>query len=369
MLAAVRNRRARISAVEPYGRKELLHLVRLEYTDFDGVPEESVIWEREHGASLIPQTALPRVSETPPMAYRDFDALVRAARWSCLTPYLVPDGSGSSAGEAVSSPFFGAIQVEDFQLVPLLKALRMPRVSLLLADDVGLGKTIEAGLILTELLLRRRVRRVLILCPASLKTQWQEEMKAKFSLGFDVVDRAETHALQKRRGLDCNPWRTYPRIISSYHYLRQPDILEQFRSACRQPEGTYQLPWDLLIVDEAHNLMPSNFGEESELAKMLRLITHQFEHKLFLTATPHNGHTRCFSGLLEQLDPVRFTQVSEFSARGKDRVGEIVVRRLKRELNELDDRFGRPRRFAERHLEPLPLFFCRCRRRPQDGPR
>ena len=80
------------------------------------------------------------------------------------------------------APFHGAIQVEDFQLVPLLKALRMPRVSLLLADDVGLGKTIEAGLILSELMLRRRVRRVLIVCPASLRTQWQQEMRDKFSL-------------------------------------------------------------------------------------------------------------------------------------------------------------------------------------------
>ena len=93
----------------------------------------------------------------------------------------------------VSAPFFGAVQVDDFQLVPLLKALEMPRVSLLLADDVGLGKTIEAGLILTELLIRRRVRRVLILTPASLTQQWQREMKTKFSLNFDLVDRAETH--------------------------------------------------------------------------------------------------------------------------------------------------------------------------------
>jgi SNF2 family DNA or RNA helicase len=77
-------------------------------------------------------------------------------------------------------------------------------VSLLLADDVGLGKTIEAGLILTELLIRRRVRRVLILTPASLTKQWQGEMKAKFSLNFDLIDRAETHAVQRRLGLDAN---------------------------------------------------------------------------------------------------------------------------------------------------------------------
>jgi SNF2 family DNA or RNA helicase len=86
----------------------------------------------------------------------------------------------------------------------------MPRVALLLADDVGLGKTIEAGLILSELLIRRRIRRILIICPASLRFQWQQEMQDKFSLGFDVIDRAETLDLQKRLGLDTNPWRAYP---------------------------------------------------------------------------------------------------------------------------------------------------------------
>jgi superfamily II DNA or RNA helicase len=360
MLATVRNRRAVVASVEPFdGRDGRTHLVRVEYTDFDGVPEETVLWEREHAASGMSQTALPQVSETAPMPAADFDALVRAARWSALTPFLPPDGSAEAWVEPISAPFFGAVQVDDFQLVPLLKALRMPRVSLLLADDVGLGKTIEAGLVLTELLLRRRIRRVLILCPASLRTQWQQEMQDKFSLGFDIIDRAETHAIQRRLGLDCNPWRTSPRIITSYHYLRQPDVLEQFRTACQQPAGAYQLPWDLLVVDEAHNLMPSNFGEDSDLAQMLRYLSPWFEHKLFLTATPHNGYTRCFSGLLEQLDPVRFTQKSEFDEKDRRRIEEIVVRRLKREINDLDDSLGRPRRFAERHLTPLPLYFSK----------
>jgi SNF2 family DNA or RNA helicase len=233
----------------------------------------------------------------------------------------------------------------------------MPRVSLLLADDVGLGKTVEAGLILTELLLHRRVRRVLVLSPASLRQQWQEEMRDKFSLGFDVVDREETHALQKRLGLDANPWRTFPRIVASYHYLKQPDVLERFRAACRQPEGSSLLPWDLLIVDEAHNLTPSNFGHDSDLCEMLRLISPWFEHKLFLTATPHNGHTRSFSGLLELLDPVRFTQTSEFTAAERKRVEEVVIRRLKREINEADAHARRPPRFGERSLDPVPLFF------------
>src|SRR5690606_8138614 len=106
-----------------------------------------------------------------------------------------------------------------------------------------------------------------------------------------------------------------------------------------------------------HNLMPSPFGQDSDLARMLREVSPWFEHKLFLTATPHNGHTRSFSGLLEQLDPVRFTQKSELSPNEKQRLKQVVVRRLKRDINTQDEAAGRTPRFAERHLEPVPLFF------------
>ena len=365
MLATIRNRRGLIASVEPFDSQDgRLHLVRVEYTDNDGVSEDTVLWEREHGRDLLEPNALPQVQSEASMEPREFDALVRAARWAALTPFLHPDGSGRPPEAPISAPFFGAVQVDDFQLVPLLKALEMPRVSLLLADDVGLGKTIEAGLILTELLIRRRVRRVLILTPASLTQQWQREMKTKFSLNFDLIDRAETHAVQRRLGLDANPWRTFPRIIASYYYLRQPDILQQFLATCRVADSATggpraQLPWDLLIVDEAHNLLPSPFGEDNQLVKALREITPLFEHKLFLTATPHNGHTRSFSGLLEILDPVRFTQTSEFKDSEKERVQQVLVRRLKSEINELDSKSNRPNRFPQRHLDSKQLFLTK----------
>ena len=153
----------------------------------------------------------------------DFNALLRAARWTALSPYLGLDGEGRKENqEPIASPFHGGVRVEDFQLVPLLKALRMPRVSLLIADDVGLGKTIEAGLILTELLLRRRIRRVLVLTPAALRDQWKEELWEKFSLSFEVIDRQSTERHRRKLGIDANPWRSFSRIIASYHYLRQP---------------------------------------------------------------------------------------------------------------------------------------------------
>ncbi len=353
MLATVRNRRGIVAAVEPFdGPEGRLHLVSVEYTDADAPAEDQLLWEREPAASLLEPVALPDPARDAPMPPRDFDALVRATRWTALSPFVDPDGpEGVLTRFPIAAPFHGAIQIDDFQLVPLLKALRMPRVSLLIADDVGLGKTIEAGLILQELILRRRVRRVLVVCPASLRGQWRQEMRDKFALAFDEVDRDSTHALRKRLGLDANPWRTFPRIATSYHYLKQPDVLEEFLAASRSREDSPHLPWDLLIVDEAHNLTPGPFGDESDLARMLGFLSPCFEHRVFLTATPHNGHTRSFTGLLEKLDPVRFSQTDRMSPAERERAEQVVIRRLKREINARTD----PPRFCERRTRSIPV--------------
>ena len=360
MLATVRNRRGVIAAVEPFdGETGRLHLVHLEYQDDATPSQERLLWELEPKRDLDKPLALPRPDGDNAMRPREFDALLRAARWTALLPYLDPDGTGPLEGSPLASPFHGSVRVEDYQLTPLLKALRMPRVSLLIADDVGLGKTVEAGLILTELLLRRRIRRVLVLTPASLRQQWRDELWDKFSLRFDIVDRQSTEQLRRRLGMDANPWASFSRIVASYHYLRQPDVREQFLSACRTPPGSPHLPWDLLIVDECHNLMPSPFGEDSDLCETLRLIAPRFEHRLFLSATPHNGHTRSFTGLLEMLDPVRFTRTSDMTPAMQGRIEEVVVRRLKREINARGERGSAPRFCNRRPPRALPL--------PMDG--
>ena len=130
MLATIRNRGGLIASVEPFDSQEgRLHLVRVEYTDGDGVAEDTVLWEREHGRDLLEPNALPQVQSEALMEPREFDALVRAGRWAALTPFLHPEGSGKAPEAPISAPFFGAVQGYDFQLVPLLKALEMPRLS------------------------------------------------------------------------------------------------------------------------------------------------------------------------------------------------------------------------------------------------
>lgn len=136
--------------------------------------------------------------------------------------------------------------------------LLMPRVNLLIADDVGLGKTIEAGLVLQEMLSRQRIRRAMIVCPASLQRQWQEEMVAKFQLPFEIIDRDAIQRLRREYGSHVNPWNTFPRLITSMDFLKQEQMLALFRNSLQNADGCSPLrDWDMLIVDEAHNVAPS----------------------------------------------------------------------------------------------------------------
>lgn len=356
MLATVRGRRGVVMSVAESKDRGISRLVEIDYMDSAKPSSDRLLWEREPAADLVEPARLPAVDEHPPMIARDFRALQRSARWLALSPFAGLDGFPPGA-TPIAAPLFGSLQLEDYQLVPLVRSLRMPRVSLALFDDVGLGKSVEAGLVLSELILRRRLRRILVLCPAWLRHQWREELESKFSLRFDLVDRPETHSLRRRLGMDANPWRSSQRIIASYHYLKQPDVLADFLSASGSgPHGSATLPWDLLVVDEAHNCIPSAAGEDSALAQMLSKVARRFEHRIFLTATPHNGYTRSYTGLLEQLDPVRFTRKDELTANERGRVGEIVIRRLKTEINKADEDAGKVPRFVERSIVPVPIF-------------
>ncbi|MBK9053530.1 MAG: DNA helicase, partial [Chloroflexi bacterium] len=130
MLATVRNRRAIVTSVDPYDSPDgRFHMVGLDYIDADGTPSDTLLWEREINATLLEPIALPEISRTQPMITGDFDALQRATRWMALAPFVTP--GSEEPPQAIAAPLFGAVQAEDFQLVPLLKALQMPRISLL----------------------------------------------------------------------------------------------------------------------------------------------------------------------------------------------------------------------------------------------
>ena len=354
-LVRVRNRPGIVRNVQKSGseNRERIHFVTVEYIDGWRFPEtDSIIWEREPETVIYSSLLLPDIDD-PGLLPDDpgcFDAFLNANRWTSLNQLR---GSGDESDDIdLVSPWHSAVQIEDYQLYPVMKALMMPRINLLLADDVGLGKTIEAGLIINELFARGRIRRVLILCPASLQRQWQEELKEKFHMDFEIVDRTSTFKLQRELGIDTNPWATFPRIITSMDYLAQQDIQESFRAASEKIKGkSATQPWQMLVVDEVHNFTPSRFGDESRRCGMLRFIASFFEHRLFLTATPHNGFTLSFTGLLELLDPVRFKQTCRLEEKDHNQIRVAVVRRLKSEL----PKRGKYDRFGKRFVKSIPV--------------
>jgi superfamily II DNA or RNA helicase len=328
------------------------HLVTLNCIDDDAFGEEAqLLWEIEVGARVHERIALP----SPQGGYDDprrLDAFLDAVRW----------GAASQADvRTLNAPFRSGIEIQDYQLEPLVRAIQMPRVNLLIADDVGLGKTIEAGLVCQELILRHRVRRALIVCPSSIQIQWRDQMQEKFGLEFRIVDADLMRELRRERGLRVNPWTHFPRLITSIDFLKRETPLRLFQDtlpATGQP--TYPRRYDLLIVDEAHNVAPSGAGRyatDSLRTQAIRILAPHFEHKLFVTATPHNGYPESFTALLELLDNQRF-------ARGirpaPEQLAAVTVRRLKSDLKRAWD--GAPQ-FAERRLIPLEVDYTEAERR------
>lgn len=340
-LVTVRNRLWLVQDVVPHedDRGPTVTRVDLECLDDDRLGERlSVLWEREVNPRVHHADGFPRPSGRwdHPRVFRSF---LTALRWSSTSVL---------AGGALQSPFRGGIELEYYQLEPAARAVVMPRVNLLIADDVGLGKTVEAGLVLQELIARARVRTCLVLCPASLQRQWQEEMAEKFNLEFRIIDRDAVVRLRREYGVHVNPWTSHPRLITSIDFLKRGPVLQQFLASMERQEGLSN--WDLLILDEAHNCAPAGrqrYVRDSDRTRMLRQIAPHFQHRLFLTATPHNGFTESFTALLEQLDPLRFHRGPDVDP---DQVRTVMVRRLKSELAG-----DSQRRFARRTVRAIPV--------------
>lgn len=319
-IVSVRTRQYLVEDVQP-GDSGDLTLVRLSCLEDDaqGVPLE-VLWEAEVDAHPAKADAWTRVAEHGFDNPRTFAAYLHALRWNTVT---------STNPKLFQAPYRAGIKIEAYQLEPLRKALLLPRVNLFIADDVGLGKTIEAGLIVRELLIRQKVRRIVISAPPSVVLQWRDEMENRFGLTFVVLDRDYVMTQRRERGFGVNPWTTHSRFILSHALLRD----EAYAAPLRDWLDDVNPGPALLILDEAHNAAPargSGYGVDSDFTKAVRQLAPRFEHRLFLSATPHNGHSNSFASLLEILDPQRFCRgVPVKSAKVLD---AVMVRRLKEDL-------------------------------------
>lgn len=322
-IVQVRHRQWLVEAVVPPPAEGDSTLVRLVCLDDDNQGRSlDVFWELELGARVLQPEAhgLGDVDRVDPP--RHFAAYLHALKWNSVS---------ATDAKLFQSPFRAGIKLMNHQLTPLRKALSLPRANVFIADDVGLGKTIEAGLIAQELLLRQRIEFILIVCPASVCLQWRDEMQKKFGLHFEVMNRAFIGRRRQERGFGVNPWSTHTRFIISHPILRRPE----YRDPLLQHIGE-RATKSLLILDEAHVAAPAGatrYAVDSKITDVIRDIAPRFENRLFLSATPHNGHSNSFSALLELLDPQRFTR--GVPVRGRAQLDAVMVRRLKEDLRQL----------------------------------
>jgi superfamily II DNA or RNA helicase len=313
-----------------------LTALRLACVDDDAQGEVvEVLWDAELDSSVLKDEGWASVSRVGTDDPKVFSAYLRTLRWNTAT---------AADRDLFQAPFLAGIHQDAYQLLPLRKALRLPRVNLLIADDVGAGKTVEAGLVLREMLLRRRVDFALVAAPAGMVRQWQDELEAKFGLSFTLVDRDYLATLRRERGYAANPWSSGSRFIISHSLL----VDETYVGGLRDMLTDFR-PRALFILDEAHHAAPasgSRYAVDSQFTRAVRGLAARFEHRLFLSATPHNGHSNSFSSLLEILDPQRFTRGVPVRPRELD---AIMVRRLKSDLRYFGEKF------PERVVEPIPI--------------
>ena len=318
------------------------HLVGLSSLDEDSLGEEiQVVWQVEAGAQVLEKAGLPSITGWD--SDDRLEAFLDAVRWGAVT---------NADRSFLQSPFRSGITIEDYQLDPLVRAVEMARVNLLIADDVGLGKTIEAGLVIQELLVRHRARTVFVVCPASLQVKWQTEMQEKFGLEFRIVDTEYVKRLRRERGIHVNPWTSYPRLVTSMDWMKSGEGFRLLKDVL-PPHITYPRKFDILVVDEAHNVAPASasmYALESQRTRLIRSLAPHFTHRLFLSATPHNGYQESFTSLLELLDDQRFARTV---MPDEKQLHRVMVRRLK---SDIVDANGKPV-FPVRKLEGLEIDY------------
>ena len=325
-LVEVRSRRWLVEAVETPAPPASPR-VALACADDDAQGQTlEVWWDFEIDRRILEQEAWGAVGARGFDPPRHFGAFLHTLRWNCVT---------ATDPNLFQSPFRAGIRIDAYQMEPLRKALRLPRVNLFIADDTGLGKTIEAGLIARELLLRKKARTIVVAAPASVLEQWKAEMEERFGLLFVILDRARLAQVRQERGFGVNPWRTHSRFLVSHNLLIDPTYADPMREWLGEMQ-----PGSLLILDEAHHAAPSSggrYGIETKFTRAVRDLGGRFEHRLFLSATPHNGHSNSFSTLLELLDPYRFTR--GVPVRGRNALEDVMVRRIKEDVRQVQGGF------------------------------
>ncbi len=271
-----------------------------------------------------PKAAVPTPDHSP--YYRDTRLFLEA-----LLRQTVPPDTRLTTGH------MGAMDVLPFQLDPARLALQQPRQRILIADAVGLGKTIECGILLTELIRRGRARRILVLTVKSMMTQFQKELWARFSIPLVRLDSTGLQQVRARIPGNHNPFNYYDKTIISIDTVKQDG---EYRNHL---ETAF---WDVIVIDEAHNV--ARRGTSSLRARVAELLSSRSDSLILLSATPHDGRRESFASIMNMLNP---TAIRDETNYGPEDIEGLFIRRFKKDIaDQIRGKF--PERQVHIHRHP-----------------
>ncbi|MBK7154804.1 MAG: DEAD/DEAH box helicase [Sandaracinaceae bacterium] len=250
----------------------------------------------------------------------------------------------------------GAMDVKEYQLVPAARALQQPRARILIADAVGLGKTIETGILLSELIARGRGRRILVVALKSVLEQFQEELWARFTIPLVRLDSVGIERVRRNIPANMNPFQKFDRVIISVDTLKKDAKYRRFLEACH---------WDVTVIDECQHVAvrgasatagktPSKAALKagmSQRARLAKLLARTCDSLILTSATPHDGKPESFASLINLLEPTAVANESDYTA---DEIRGLYVRRFKKDIAaEAGDAFSE-RKVHAHHIPATP---------------
>ena len=206
-----------------------------------------------------------------------------------------------------------------YQWEPAAQALAQPRPRILMADGVGLGKTIEVGVLLSELIQRGRGQRILVVALKSILKQFQEELWARFTLPLVRLDSVGIQRVQARIPSNQNPFHVFDKVIISIDTLKKDQRYQRYLMDCH---------WDAVVIDECQNVAERG-PKRSQRARLARLLATNTDALILTSATPHDGKAPSFASLIRLLEP---TAIANDEAYGKDEVGDLFIRRFQKDV-------------------------------------
>jgi ERCC4-related helicase len=213
-----------------------------------------------------------------------------------------------------------AMDTMNFQLEPAQISLRKPRQRILIADSVGLGKTLEAGILMSELIARGKGKRILVVTVKSMMTQFQKEMWNRFTIPLVRLDSNRISRIRASLPTNYNPFFYFDKTIVSIDTIKR-DV--EYRTHL---ENSW---WDIIVIDEAHNV--AERGNQAQRARLAKLLAERSDTLILLSATPHDGRSESFASLMNMLDPTAIADPHDYT---KDDINGLCVRRFKKDIKD-----------------------------------